>query len=113
MNEEDDLRSTILLLSNGDFSADDEMHAKLSCTDVRFDDAVDPITIGDGERAESKSVSLFDELLWVRGSLQKRPVALAPKRNIGHRIITRLGLRETTGVDVGRRKPNRFGLASF
>jgi hypothetical protein len=48
-------------------------------------DAVDPVAVGEGERAKAQAMGFFHQLFRMARAFEKRAVGLAEKRNIGRR----------------------------
>ena len=67
--------------------AEDQQEAELARPHMRAHRAMDAITVGQGERRQPEGVCLLDQLVGAARPLEKREVALAPQRDVGHRAL--------------------------
>ena len=65
--------------------ADDQVHSEIACPQVRLDDAVHAVAVGQRDRAQAQMARLLDQFRRVGGALQEGEVALAPQGHVGER----------------------------
>jgi hypothetical protein len=94
---------------HGDLRPDDEMYSQLLSLDVRAHDAVDPVAIGDGERAKPEAVGFFHELFGMTGPLEKGAIGFTEERNVGEgRHSTQRRRGAETQRKIGSLRPYPF-----
>ena len=64
--------------------ADDQREAEPARSHMRAHHAMDAIPVGQGKRRQPEGVCLLDELVGTTRPFEKREVALAPQRDVGH-----------------------------
>jgi hypothetical protein len=70
-----------------DLRTDDEMDSQLLGFLMGAHDAVDPVAIGDGERAKPEAMSLLHQLFGMARALEKRAIGFTEKRDVAHRSL--------------------------
>ena len=81
-----------VLGADRDLRAEDQRDAERARPHMRAHRAVDAIAVGQGEPRQAEGVCLLDQLVGGTRPFEKREVALAPQRDVGHRVRSPLSV---------------------
>ena len=70
------------MIGQRDLGAHEQMQTEFPSLDVRPDDPIDAVAVGQRQRPEPKSVGLFHQFVGMARAFEKREVTLAPEGGV-------------------------------